>query len=184
MVHVSSYLRVSISGTPRSTPRPPHAIIETSPPQRTDSGTTTPHPSPCQPSNDETLHSINSLDVWEYTTANRKYLFYNYCDSSTTVERLIAQIRVMRSSWQLIAAVALLSNQALCELYTPKHEAGRCSIRGNCGKKSLFGAELPCPDNGLAEEPTDEVRKHLVELCGPKWTSGPVCCKSEQVCAR
>lgn len=29
-------------------------------------------------------------------------------------------------------------------------EPGRCSIYGECGKKSAFGSQLPCPDNGLA----------------------------------
>jgi Niemann-Pick C1 protein len=62
-----------------------------------------------------------------------------------------------------------------------KHEAGRCSIRGTCGKDSFFGPELPCPDNGLAAEPDDDVRKQLVELCGPKWNTGPVCCEGKQV---
>lgn len=69
------------------------------------------------------------------------------------------------------------------ELYTPKHEAGRCAIRGHCGKKSLFGKQLPCPDNGLAEDPDEKLRSQLVDLCGPKWSEGPVCCNLEQVCS-
>ncbi len=32
--------------------------------------------------------------------------------------------------------------------YTPKHEPGRCALRGQCGKQGFFGAELPCVDNG------------------------------------
>lgn len=88
----------------------------------------------------------------------------------------------MRSSWQLLTAIAFLSAyEASCDPYTPIHEAGRCSIRGTCGKKSFFGKELPCPDNGLAEEPEDDVRKQLVDLCGPKWSKGPVCCTDDQV---
>ena len=67
------------------------------------------------------------------------------------------------------------------EAYTPKHEAGRCAIRGTCGKQSLFSPELPCPDNDLAKEPEDDVRKQLVGICGPKWNTGPICCESEQV---
>lgn len=62
-----------------------------------------------------------------------------------------------------------------------KHEAGRCSIRGSCGGSSFFSPALPCPDNGLAEEPEDETRKQLVEMCGPKWNTGPVCCKADQL---
>ncbi|RDW85641.1 multidrug efflux transporter AcrB transmembrane-containing protein [Coleophoma crateriformis] len=84
------------------------------------------------------------------------------------------------SSSTLIAAL-LGTGIASAELFTPKHEAGRCSIRGQCGKKSFFGKELPCPDNGLAKQPEDAVREKLVKLCGPKWTSGPVCCEEEQL---
>ncbi|KAK3316062.1 multidrug efflux transporter AcrB transmembrane domain-containing protein [Apodospora peruviana] len=65
--------------------------------------------------------------------------------------------------------------------YTPKHEAGRCAIRGHCGPLGRWGSDVPCVDNGPAEEPDDEVRKQLVDLCGPKWSSGPVCCLQEQI---
>lgn len=65
--------------------------------------------------------------------------------------------------------------------FTNIHEPGRCAIRGHCGKKSFFGGELPCPDNGLAQEPEAAVRKKLVDLCGSKWEEGPVCCLDEQV---
>lgn len=64
---------------------------------------------------------------------------------------------------------------------TTIHEKGRCAIRGHCGKKSIFGGELPCPDNGLAHQPEDPVRQKLVNLCGPKWEESPVCCRDEQV---
>jgi len=36
-------------------------------------------------------------------------------------------------------------------------------------------------DNGVAEDPDKELRDELVELCGPKWAEGPVCCELEQV---
>lgn len=65
--------------------------------------------------------------------------------------------------------------------YTQKHEAGRCAIRGQCGKRNLFSPELPCVDNGLAEEPDDDLRQQLVGLCGPKFSSGAICCNEEQV---
>ena len=68
------------------------------------------------------------------------------------------------------------------EAFTPKHEEGRCAIRGHCGKKSFFGSQLPCPDNGLAEEPEEDTREKLVRICGDKWNEGPVCCDSDQVC--
>ncbi len=65
--------------------------------------------------------------------------------------------------------------------WTEKHEAGRCAIRGQCGKKSFFGGELPCPDNGLAKGPVEDTRKQLVAICGDAWKEGDVCCDSAQV---
>ncbi|KAF7858866.1 hypothetical protein EAF04_008908 [Stromatinia cepivora] len=85
----------------------------------------------------------------------------------------------MRHSFTLVGI--LTAAFAAGEAYTPKHEAGRCSIRGSCGKDSFFGPELPCPDNGLAKEPDHDARKQLVELCGPKWSTGPVCCEGNQI---
>ncbi|KAL1838912.1 hypothetical protein VTJ49DRAFT_2076 [Mycothermus thermophilus] len=73
------------------------------------------------------------------------------------------------------------ASPATAAVYTPKHEAGRCAIRGHCGSKSFFGSQLPCVDNGLAKEPDDKLREQLVSLCGPKWAEGPVCCDAEQV---
>jgi Niemann-Pick C1 protein len=77
-------------------------------------------------------------------------------------------------------AVAPASTGAL-SLYTPKHEPGRCAFRGHCGKQSFFGKELPCVDNNLAQDPEAELRKELVDLCGSKWSEGPVCCTLDQV---
>lgn len=65
--------------------------------------------------------------------------------------------------------------------WTKIHEEGRCAIRGHCGSQSLFGPQLPCPDNGEAEEPTEDVRKKLVDICGDDWTDTLICCKEEQV---
>jgi Niemann-Pick C1 protein len=64
---------------------------------------------------------------------------------------------------------------------TRKHEAGRCAIRGHCGKQSFFGSDLPCPDNGLAEAPSDDLRKQIVSVCGAEWEARDVCCRPEQV---
>ena len=83
--------------------------------------------------------------------------------------------------WLAGAATLLLATTASAEPYTPKHEPGRCAFRGSCGKQSLVGKELPCVDNGLAEDPDEELRKELVEVCGDKWREGPVCCKLDQV---
>lgn len=88
----------------------------------------------------------------------------------------------MGRAWRSAVIAGLLSASLVsAEAYTPMHEAGRCSIRGSCGKKSFFGKELPCLDNGLAKEPEDDVRAKLVKLCGPKWSTGPVCCDGGQV---
>ena len=54
-------------------------------------------------------------------------------------------------------------------------------MRGQCGNTSIFGKELPCPDNGLAKEPEESTREKLVGICGPKWTEGAICCDDDQV---
>lgn len=87
---------------------------------------------------------------------------------------------------RLIPIVASLSSLLLPPLAsadgeTALHEQGRCAIRGHCGKQSIFGGDLPCPDNDVAREPEASERKKLVELCGQKWEKGPVCCVNEQV---
>ncbi|OBW63607.1 MAG: Uncharacterized protein AUREO_063270 [Aureobasidium pullulans] len=103
--------------------------------------------------------------------------------------------------WLAVAGLSLLSASASAEKhqtafglsvdatadvsapdgFTHKHEAGRCAIRGHCGKQGFFGSELPCPDNGLAEEPSADTRKTLMSICGDKWAEGPVCCTDEQL---
>ncbi|KAI6277633.1 hypothetical protein MCOR28_003363 [Pyricularia oryzae] len=85
------------------------------------------------------------------------------------------------SSLALSASLLLASLAAAEQPWTQKHEAGRCAMRGHCGKKSWFGKELPCVDNGPAENPDEDFRKLLVDLCGPKWETGPVCCDKSQV---
>lgn len=86
----------------------------------------------------------------------------------------------MKQLWNL-AAVAALVSVGLGERFTKRHEAGRCSIRGNCGNGGFFSPPQPCSDNGLAREPGSTVRAQLVELCGPKWSTGPICCEEDQV---
>lgn len=89
----------------------------------------------------------------------------------------------MRAAWiPLVTGLVMIqASLVTATTYTEVHEEGRCAIRGHCGKKSFFGGELPCPDNGHAEEPEDSTRDKLVKLCGPKWAEGPVCCRDEQV---
>lgn len=81
----------------------------------------------------------------------------------------------------IVGALLLPSSRVLAEGETKVHAEGRCAIRGHCGKQSLFGGELPCPDNGPAREPGAPVKRKLVDLCGSKWEEGPVCCLEEQV---
>lgn len=81
----------------------------------------------------------------------------------------------------------LLGLASFCQLAfaanatTAKHEAGRCAIRGHCGKQGFFGKELPCPDNDLAEEPDKDFRKKIVDVCGDSWNEGQICCAEDQV---
>ncbi|KAH9907430.1 patched sphingolipid transporter [Xylariomycetidae sp. FL2044] len=68
------------------------------------------------------------------------------------------------------------------ELYTPKHEAGRCAMRGHCGTTGgFFGKPLPCVDNDEASVPDVQLAKDIEELCGPKWKDSKVCCNSDQL---
>ena len=82
-----------------------------------------------------------------------------------------------RMLWFGLALISVTSG----ELFTPKHEAGRCAIRGSCGGGGFWSPALPCLDNGLAKEPEETLRTQLVEMCGPKWKTGPVCCEADQV---
>ena len=86
--------------------------------------------------------------------------------------------------WHILTASTLLQLSpvyAADDGLTKIHEEGRCAIRGQCGKQSIFGSELPCPDNELAETPDKDVRKKLVDICGDKWSESKVCCKEEQL---
>lgn len=85
------------------------------------------------------------------------------------------------TQWLSIACLTTTTLAANKPDLTTKHEAGRCAIRGHCGKQSFFGSELPCPDNGLAEEPSDDLRKDLVSICGDQWSDSKVCCREEQL---
>lgn len=59
---------------------------------------------------------------------------------------------------------------------------GYCSIYDTCGKKSLFGSELPCPFNEEAIPATDEQLSELSALCGEEWKEeSKLCCTSDQI---
>lgn len=93
-------------------------------------------------------------------------------------------MRLSLASWSVVLASSLslfgqlvVADSGLTEI----HEAGRCAIRGHCGKQGFFGSDLPCPDNGLAREPSAKLRDRLTDLCGEKWKDSAVCCEDEQV---
>ena len=46
-----------------------------------------------------------------------------------------------------------------------------CAMYGNCGKKSLFGASLPCPVDADFQPPSAKEAdiELLKELCGDEW---------------
>lgn len=63
--------------------------------------------------------------------------------------------------------------------------AAKCAMYGNCGKKSLFGSELPCPitDPSFKPEPASaELIDLVVEICGEEWSGEKeLCCTEDQV---
>ncbi|SMN18975.1 similar to Saccharomyces cerevisiae YPL006W NCR1 Vacuolar membrane protein that transits through the biosynthetic vacuolar protein sorting pathway, involved in sphingolipid metabolism [Maudiozyma saulgeensis] len=78
-----------------------------------------------------------------------------------------------------IRVVMLLAFTAFCA------EAQQCAMYGSCGKKSMFGGELPCPvtdSQFTAPVISDDIRQILVNLCGDEWKSiDNVCCTKDQV---
>ncbi|ODV64049.1 sphingolipid transporter [Ascoidea rubescens DSM 1968] len=66
--------------------------------------------------------------------------------------------------------------------YTDVHHQGYCATYDNCGKKSIFGGELPCPANVPASIPTQDDKDLLVSICGPLWENQSlVCCSNSQL---
>ncbi|EMD88657.1 hypothetical protein COCC4DRAFT_137183 [Bipolaris maydis ATCC 48331] len=81
-----------------------------------------------------------------------------------------------------VGLLSILAGSALAGPdLTTRHEKGRCAMRGQCGKQGFFGSELPCPDNGLAKTPDDDVRKKLVDICGTQWSDSDICCDEDQL---
>lgn len=58
---------------------------------------------------------------------------------------------------------------------------GYCAMYGNCGKKSFFGAQLPCPANIKAVKPSEESIDILTRVCGEDFPTERVCCSNEQL---
>ncbi|KAF2124074.1 multidrug efflux transporter AcrB transmembrane domain-containing protein [Dothidotthia symphoricarpi CBS 119687] len=84
--------------------------------------------------------------------------------------------------WRAMTVLSILAGSALAAPdLTAVHEKGRCAMRGHCGKQGFFGSDLPCPDNGLATTPEDDVRQKLVDICGDQWSDTDICCAEEQL---
>ncbi|KAI9840459.1 MAG: hypothetical protein M1837_001615 [Sclerophora amabilis] len=93
---------------------------------------------------------------------------------------------MLRPRLDLFLSLALLAGGTLFARageanLTKIHEQGRCALRGQCGSKSFFGSELPCPNNEPATEPEGDSRKRIVSICGEKWNEGLVCCEEAQL---
>ncbi|WWC73799.1 uncharacterized protein I206_107771 [Kwoniella pini CBS 10737] len=59
---------------------------------------------------------------------------------------------------------------------------GICAMRGSCGRTSIFGADLPCPDDGNSTPPEEDLRDLMATVCGPSYTvPNSVCCTYDQV---
>lgn len=95
--------------------------------------------------------------------------------------RILQPVWLRPSLYASMLAILIPAVLASDEAWTVKHEEGRCAIRGQCGRQSFFGGQLPCPYNGLAEQPKEDIRAKLVAICGEKWSTGPVCCDADQV---
>ncbi|KAI5962165.1 NCR1 [Candida pseudojiufengensis] len=59
------------------------------------------------------------------------------------------------------------------------HSEGYCNTFGNCGKKSVFGKQLPCSNFVKSVKPTQESQDKLQQICGK--TFDFVCCSPEQI---
>ena len=83
----------------------------------------------------------------------------------------------------MLLITLLVCVAGLCNL--AQAAASRCALYDNCGKKSVFGAELPCPvsDSRFRPPPvTDELMDLVVEVCGEEWKDETeLCCTLDQV---
>lgn len=60
--------------------------------------------------------------------------------------------------------------------------AGQCAMYDNCGKKSVFGQELPCPDQSPARNTTADLRNQLQSICGSSFSDlKSACCTPDQL---
>ena len=59
---------------------------------------------------------------------------------------------------------------------------GRCVVYDHCGKRSLFGADLPCSVDIPPQPVTDDDIQELVGICGDEWNGKSLlCCNTYQI---
>ncbi|CUS49613.1 LAQU0S24e00320g1_1 [Lachancea quebecensis] len=84
----------------------------------------------------------------------------------------------------IIASSAVLASQSFLEAPFSNSKHASCSIYGSCGKKSLFGGELPCPvaETFVPDPLSESELQSLIELCGEEWRGvNQVCCNGAQI---
>ncbi|KAE8220409.1 hypothetical protein CF319_g6060 [Tilletia indica] len=126
-----------------------------------------------------TSSSVAPVQLARFKTENHQGVIFNLDSHTPTqepAERASPPLEVMEPHASLMSDPAGLRTGT-----TPKQ--GRCNMRGNCGQKSFISPALPCAiDAEPAKEPdSDAFKKSLVDVCGPTYSSGSVCCEAEQV---
>lgn len=61
------------------------------------------------------------------------------------------------------------------------HQDGYCAMYDNCGKKLVFGKQLPCAGTVKAVKPDEESIELLREICGKEFPTEKVCCSLSQL---
>lgn len=106
-----------------------------------------------------------------------------HCDSSSQLATPSPLLFSIRSS--LPGSLAMPYDSAVFAAMEPTRPPGRCSMRGNCGKKSIFSPDLPCAvDQSPATPPDDKLKAQLASVCGSEFAqahSNATCCSAEQV---
>ncbi|KAG7662150.1 NCR1 [[Candida] subhashii] len=80
---------------------------------------------------------------------------------------------------RLIGLLIFLFDISWVLAISPQHKPGYCNTYGNCGKKSVFGSQLPCSNFVEATKPTKESQTKLKAICGEEFEL--VCCSPEQI---
>lgn len=84
----------------------------------------------------------------------------------------------MRFLFSYITILACI-RAVLC--FSQSHQDGYCVMYDNCGKKSIFGSELPCVNYTRAIKPSLDAIKLLNEVCGSDFPTDLVCCSESQI---